>query len=242
MAYQQKTTAVQGKVCAFPTWLCCLSRTSWGLFTHLCDMFHHSIIYEHGIIVCPILSKAFLHSVYRLLCPPLCRCADFMLKNDWGWDHFMCCEAKRSKRDFIKSETCCFKSSRDESFPRSLFSSLSEKRKNYIRTFFFLVFLSLFRNSVMFNNELMADVHFVVGQPGRTQRLPGHRVRISLSSKVTAARRKWRNKLSGPVSPLSDRHEWESCSLSAVIEAKSFVLCSHFRTMCRFWDSPQLFM
>lgn len=36
---------------------------------------------------------------------------------------------------------------------------------------------SLFRNSVMFNNELMADVHFMVGQPGRTQRLPGHRVR-----------------------------------------------------------------
>ncbi|KAJ0061323.1 hypothetical protein NL108_014989 [Boleophthalmus pectinirostris] len=35
------------------------------------------------------------------------------------------------------------------------------------------------RNSVMFNNELMADVHFVVGQPGRTQRLPGHRVSIS---------------------------------------------------------------
>lgn len=33
------------------------------------------------------------------------------------------------------------------------------------------------RNSVMFNNELMADVHFMVGQPGRTQRLPGHRVR-----------------------------------------------------------------
>lgn len=55
---------------------------------------------------------------------------------------------------------------------------------------FLLVFLSLFRNSVMFNNELMADVHFVVGQPGRTQRLPGHRVRISSSTKVTAARRK----------------------------------------------------
>ncbi|TKS85374.1 BTB/POZ domain-containing protein 3 [Collichthys lucidus] len=43
------------------------------------------------------------------------------------------------------------------------------------------------RNSVMFNNELMADVHFVVGQPGRTQRLPGHRVRISSTSKITVA-------------------------------------------------------
>lgn len=29
----------------------------------------------------------------------------------------------------------------------------------------------------MFNNELMADVHFVVGQSGGTQRLPGHKVR-----------------------------------------------------------------
>lgn len=45
----------------------------------------------------------------------------------------------------------------------------------------FLVF-SPFRNSVMFNNELMADVHFVVGQHGRTQRLPGHRVRISTTN------------------------------------------------------------
>lgn len=29
----------------------------------------------------------------------------------------------------------------------------------------------------MFNNEMMADVHFVVGPPGRTQRVPGHKVR-----------------------------------------------------------------
>ncbi|MED6250277.1 hypothetical protein ILYODFUR_037282 [Ilyodon furcidens] len=32
------------------------------------------------------------------------------------------------------------------------------------------------RNSVMFNNEMMADVHFVVGPPGGTQRVPGHKV------------------------------------------------------------------
>ncbi|TRY65429.1 hypothetical protein DNTS_021899 [Danionella cerebrum] len=31
------------------------------------------------------------------------------------------------------------------------------------------------RNAVMFNNELMADVHFVVGQSGGTERLPGHK-------------------------------------------------------------------
>lgn len=28
----------------------------------------------------------------------------------------------------------------------------------------------------MFNNELMADIHFVVGPPGGTQRVPGHKV------------------------------------------------------------------
>lgn len=32
------------------------------------------------------------------------------------------------------------------------------------------------RNAVMFNNELMADIHFVVGPPGGTQRVPGHKV------------------------------------------------------------------
>lgn len=31
----------------------------------------------------------------------------------------------------------------------------------------------------MFNNDLMADVHFVVGPPGGTQRLPGHKVSSS---------------------------------------------------------------
>lgn len=39
----------------------------------------------------------------------------------------------------------------------------------------------------MFNNELMADVHFVVGQTGKTERLPGHRVRLPWASKITAA-------------------------------------------------------
>ncbi|XP_014013038.1 BTB/POZ domain-containing protein 3 [Salmo salar] len=40
------------------------------------------------------------------------------------------------------------------------------------------------RNSVMFNNELMADVHFVVGQTGGTQRLPGHRYVLAVGSSV----------------------------------------------------------
>lgn len=29
----------------------------------------------------------------------------------------------------------------------------------------------------MFNNELMADVHFIVGPPGESQRVPAHKVR-----------------------------------------------------------------
>lgn len=34
----------------------------------------------------------------------------------------------------------------------------------------------------MFNNEMMADVHFVVGPPGGTQRVPGHKVTRTLDS------------------------------------------------------------
>lgn len=40
----------------------------------------------------------------------------------------------------------------------------------------------LFRNALMFNNELMADVHFVVGPPGASQKVPAHKV--SASSRV----------------------------------------------------------
>ncbi|KAJ8250187.1 hypothetical protein COCON_G00221090 [Conger conger] len=40
------------------------------------------------------------------------------------------------------------------------------------------------RNAVMFNNELMADVHFLVGSPGGTQRLPGHKYVLAVGSSV----------------------------------------------------------
>ncbi|XDV15649.1 hypothetical protein PO909_015686 [Leuciscus waleckii] len=40
------------------------------------------------------------------------------------------------------------------------------------------------RNSVMFNNELMADIHFVVGPPGGTQRVPGHKYVLAVGSSV----------------------------------------------------------
>ncbi|XP_041106802.1 BTB/POZ domain-containing protein 3-like isoform X1 [Polyodon spathula] len=43
------------------------------------------------------------------------------------------------------------------------------------------------RNAVMFNNDLMADVHFVVGPPGGTQRLPGHRYVLAVGSSVFLA-------------------------------------------------------
>lgn len=33
----------------------------------------------------------------------------------------------------------------------------------------------------MFNNELMADVHFVVGPPGAARRVPAHKVRARLA-------------------------------------------------------------
>lgn len=30
----------------------------------------------------------------------------------------------------------------------------------------------------MFNNELMADVHFIVGRPGESQKVPAHKVNV----------------------------------------------------------------
>lgn len=32
------------------------------------------------------------------------------------------------------------------------------------------------RNAAMFNNEQMSDVHFIVGPPGETLRVPAHKV------------------------------------------------------------------
>uniref|UniRef100_UPI00358FA7C0 BTB/POZ domain-containing protein 3-like isoform X2 n=1 Tax=Myxine glutinosa TaxID=7769 RepID=UPI00358FA7C0 len=40
------------------------------------------------------------------------------------------------------------------------------------------------RNAVMFNNELMADVHFVVGVQGDFQRVPGHKYVLAVGSSV----------------------------------------------------------
>lgn len=31
----------------------------------------------------------------------------------------------------------------------------------------------------MFNNELMADVHFIVGRPGESQKVPAHKVNVA---------------------------------------------------------------
>lgn len=33
----------------------------------------------------------------------------------------------------------------------------------------------------MFNNELMADVHFIVGRPGESQKVPAHKVNVLYS-------------------------------------------------------------
>ncbi|TKC42174.1 hypothetical protein EI555_014117 [Monodon monoceros] len=40
------------------------------------------------------------------------------------------------------------------------------------------------RNAVIFHKDLMADVHFVVGPPGGTQRLPGHKYVLAVGSSV----------------------------------------------------------
>ncbi|KAL2098635.1 hypothetical protein ACEWY4_005115 [Coilia grayii] len=43
------------------------------------------------------------------------------------------------------------------------------------------------RNASMFNNELMADVHFVVGSPGDTIRIPAHKYVLAVGSSVFCA-------------------------------------------------------
>ncbi|XP_065762851.1 BTB/POZ domain-containing protein 6 [Muntiacus reevesi] len=40
------------------------------------------------------------------------------------------------------------------------------------------------RNALMFNNELMADVHFVVGAPGAARRVPAHKYVLAVGSSV----------------------------------------------------------
>lgn len=40
----------------------------------------------------------------------------------------------------------------------------------------------------MFNNEMMADVHFVVGPAGGTQRVPGHKVNLPKPVTVSGPR------------------------------------------------------
>lgn len=91
----------------------------------------------------------------------------------------------------------------------------------------------------------MADVHFVVGQPGRTQRLPGHRVRILASSEVPLKGWKMNKQAATQAGPL--------LLISYKLEKTSFLFASHNetdafcapRTLPRhvsFRDSPQLFM
>ncbi|XP_049595896.1 BTB/POZ domain-containing protein 6-B isoform X2 [Syngnathus scovelli] len=43
------------------------------------------------------------------------------------------------------------------------------------------------RNALMFNNELMADVHFIVGPPGLSQRVPAHKYVLAVGSSVFCA-------------------------------------------------------
>ncbi|TSV02074.1 BTB/POZ domain-containing protein 6 [Bagarius yarrelli] len=43
------------------------------------------------------------------------------------------------------------------------------------------------RNAVMFNNEHMADVHFIVGRPGETRKVPAHKYVLAVGSSVFSA-------------------------------------------------------
>ncbi|XP_034143602.1 BTB/POZ domain-containing protein 6-B isoform X3 [Esox lucius] len=43
------------------------------------------------------------------------------------------------------------------------------------------------RNALMFNNEHMADVHFIVGSPGESQKVPAHKYVLAVGSSVFGA-------------------------------------------------------
>ncbi|XP_015251156.1 PREDICTED: BTB/POZ domain-containing protein 6-B-like [Cyprinodon variegatus] len=43
------------------------------------------------------------------------------------------------------------------------------------------------RNALMFNNEHMADIHFIVGPPGETQTVPAHKYVLAVGSSVFGA-------------------------------------------------------
>ncbi|GLD72036.1 BTB/POZ domain-containing protein 6-B-like protein [Lates japonicus] len=53
--------------------------------------------------------------------------------------------------------------------------------------FYFQAIKQTFGNAVMFNNEQMADVHFIVGPPGETQRVPAHKYVLAVGSSVFGA-------------------------------------------------------
>lgn len=60
--------------------------------------------------------------------------------------------------------------------------SLAKCQENNNNNKKIILFLHFFRNAVMFNNEHMADVHFIVGPPGATQKVPAHKVSLTSSS------------------------------------------------------------
>ncbi|KAF5892722.1 BTB/POZ domain-containing protein 6-A isoform X1, partial [Clarias magur] len=43
------------------------------------------------------------------------------------------------------------------------------------------------RNAMMFNNERMADVHFIVGPPEATEKIPAHKYVLAVGSSVFSA-------------------------------------------------------
>uniref|UniRef100_A0A3Q2PE78 BTB (POZ) domain containing 6b n=1 Tax=Fundulus heteroclitus TaxID=8078 RepID=A0A3Q2PE78_FUNHE len=51
----------------------------------------------------------------------------------------------------------------------------------------FCLCLLVLRNALMFNNEHMADIHFIVGPPGETQTVPAHKYVLAVGSSVFGA-------------------------------------------------------
>lgn len=196
------------------------------MFTRPCDTSHYSIIYDHNFIVGQSLPQ-WGFSIHRIVQTEIVygtnvRCETFRTWKLCRSIVIHSCYSQSVKKHillYFPALSCPGPSilsnlSSVISLILSSFVTVLHCTGNVFLKHIFFLFLSLsifffffFRNSVMFNNELMADVHFVVGQPGRTQRLPGHRVRISSSSGVTAAGRELTNKLSGTALFISEEQK-----------------------------------
>lgn len=82
----------------------------------------------------------------------------------------------------------------------------------------------------MFNNEMMADVHFIVGPSGESQRVPAHKVSSAAATAARGETERTERVLSIRVriASLSKVSLFVSCCLQYVLAVGSSVFCAMF--------------